>query len=214
MVDVLRRGLSEEGYAVDVCDDGEKALFQIQTIDYDGIILDIMLPGKDGLQVCRELRATGTTTPILMLTARDTVDDTVTGLEAGADDYLRKPFAFRELRARLQTILRRPAGTATSEMRSGDLVLDVARREARLNGARVPLTNREYLILEYMMHNPGRTLTRMMIEDHVWGHSYPGLSNTVDVHIKRLRDKIDPPHGPSNIETVRGAGYRLRTEPA
>jgi DNA-binding response OmpR family regulator len=147
-----------------------------------------------------------------MLTARDTVDDTVIGLEAGADDYLRKPFAFRELRARLQAILRRPAGTASSELRAGNLLLDIAKREARVDGRRIPLTNREYQILEYLMHNPGRTLTRMMIEDHVWGHNYPGLSNTVDVHVKRLRSKIDVTDEPSIVETVRGAGYRLRSD--
>jgi two-component system, OmpR family, response regulator len=210
--DVLRRGLSEAGYAVDVCDDGERAVFQAETVDYDGIVLDIMLPGKDGLTVCRELRAAGATTPILMLTARDTVDDTVMGLEAGADDYLRKPFAFRELRARLQAIIRRPSGSTSLELRAGTLVLDVARREARLGDRRFSLTNREYQILEYLVRNPGRTMTRMMIEDHVWGHGYPGLSNTVDVHIRRLRAKIDPPGAPSIVETVRGAGYRLRSE--
>jgi two-component system OmpR family response regulator len=210
--DVLRRGLTEDGYAVDVCEDGERAVYQAATGDYDGIVLDIMLPGKDGLAVCRELRAAGTTTPILMLTARDTVDDTVTGLEAGADDYLRKPFAFRELRARLQAILRRPAGAASSELRAGDLVLDISRREARQGDRRIFLTNREFQILEYLMRNPGRTLTRMMIEDHVWGHNYPGLSNTVDVHVKRLRGKIDRPGDSSIVETVRGMGYRLSTE--
>jgi two-component system OmpR family response regulator len=212
--DVLRRGLSEDGYAVDVCADGERAVFQAGTVDYDGIILDVMLPGKDGLTVCRELRASGTITPILMLTARDTVDDTVTGLEAGADDYLRKPFAFRELRARLQAILRRPAGATAPEIRAGALVLDISRREARQGDRRIFLTNREYQILEYLMRNPGRTLTRMMIEDHVWGHSYPGLSNTIDVHIKRLRGKIDRTGEPSMIETVRGVGYRLSADAA
>jgi DNA-binding response OmpR family regulator len=210
--DVLRRGLREGGYDVDLCDNGEQAVFQAETTDYDGIVLDIMLPGKDGLTVCRELRAAGRSTPILMLTARDTVDDTVTGLEAGADDYLRKPFAFRELRARLQTIIHRRVATSSATTRVGDLVLDLARREARQGERRIDLTGRESQILEYLMRNPGRTLTRVMIESRVWGNTYPGLSNAVDVHIKRLRRKLDLPGMPSFVETVRGAGYRLRVE--
>jgi DNA-binding response OmpR family regulator len=207
---VLRRGLEEDGFVIDWCDNGREALEHAAVVEYDVIILDIMLPELDGLTVCRELRRTGHTTPILMLTARDTIDDTVTGLEAGADDYLRKPFAFRELRARIQTIMRRQAGTTTSLLEVGNLVLDVARREVKQGGRRIPLTNREYQVLAYLMHNRGRLLTRSMIEDHVWGFNYPGLSNTVDVHIKRLRDKLDRPDEPSVIETVRGAGYRMR----
>lgn len=212
MADVLRRGLTEDGHTVDLCAGGDAAILQAKSIEYDGIVLDVMLPEKSGLEICRELRMAGLTTPILMLTARDTVDDTVAGLESGADDYLRKPFAFRELRARLQSVMRRTAGVPSAQLQVGDLVLDVARREARHDGRRVPLTNREFQMLAYLMHNPGRALTRTMIEDHVWGNSYPGLSNTVDVHIKRLRQKLDRPDEPSAIETVRGMGYRLRVE--
>jgi DNA-binding response OmpR family regulator len=210
LADVLRRGLEEEGHTVDLCFDGDTAASQGRAREYDAILLDIMLPGKDGYQVARELRAAGVDTPILMLTARDTVDDAVTGLEAGADDYLRKPFAFRELRARLQTIRRR-TGTSTM-LRVGGLRLDMARREARVAGRAISLTNREYEVLAYLMQNPGRVLTRIMIEDHVWGNTFPGLSNTVDVHIKRLRQKLDETGDRSRIETIRGAGYRLRAE--
>jgi DNA-binding response OmpR family regulator len=144
-----------------------------------------------------------------MLTARDTLDDIVAGLEAGADDYLTKPFAFRELRARLQSLLRRAAGAASPRLQAGDVVLDTVSRDVRRAGRRVPLTNREYQVLEYLMHNRGRVLSRGMIEEHVWGYDYDGISNTVDVHITRLRRKLDRPGEPSVIETVRGAGYRL-----
>jgi DNA-binding response OmpR family regulator len=144
-----------------------------------------------------------------MLTARDELDDIVKGLEAGADDYLTKPFAFRELRARLQSLIRRAAGAASPQIQAGDLVLDMVTRDVRRAGRRILLTNKEYQVLEYLMHNSGRVLSRSMIEEHVWGYDYDGLSNTVDVHIKRLRRKLDPPGQPSIIETVRGAGYRL-----
>lgn len=214
LADVLRRGLSEDGWAVDVVDTGDDAAHYTQSAEYDAIILDIMLPGKSGLQVCREVRARNIPTPILVLTARDTVDDIVAGLEAGADDYLTKPFAFRELQARLQSMTRRATGVMSSTVEAGDLVLDTANREARRDGRRIPLTNREYQVLSYLMHNPGRVLTRTMIEDHVWGYNYEGFSNTVDVHIKRLREKLDRPGAPPVIETVRGAGYRLSTSEA
>lgn len=212
LADVLLRGLSEEGYVVDLTEDGNSALHQARAVAYDAIVLDVMLPGKSGIEVCRELRAGGATTPILMLTARDTVDDTVDGLEAGADDYLTKPFAFREFRARLQSVMRRGGASLSPTLAAGDLVLDLARREVRRDDRRVSLTNREYEVLAYLMQNRGRILTRTMIEDHVWGYSYDGLSNTVDVHIKRLRQKLDRPDAPSIIETVRGAGYRLLDE--
>jgi DNA-binding response OmpR family regulator len=213
LADVVRRGLLRDGHVADVCDNGDDALLQAQFCHYDGIVLDIMLPGTNGLEVCRRLRADGLTTPILLLTARDTVDDVVEGLEAGADDYLTKPFAFRELRARLQSIMRRAGGSATSELQAGDLVLDLGTREVCRAGDRVDLTAREYQVLEYLMYNRGKVLPRAMIEEHVWGYDYEGISNTVDVHIRRLRIKLDRPGEPSIIETVRNAGYRLRKNP-
>jgi DNA-binding response OmpR family regulator len=209
LADVLRRGLEEESYTVDLSWDGDEAIELAGMTSYDAILLDVMLPGQDGLAVCRKLRSSGITAPILMLTARDTVDDTVAGLEAGADDYLTKPFAFRELRARLHTVMRRSGTLPSTVLELGDLVLDVATREARQNGREIALTTREYQILSYLMRNHGRVLTRTMIEDHVWGYAQRGFSNTVDVHIRRLRSKLDRPGEPSIIETVRGAGYRL-----
>jgi DNA-binding response OmpR family regulator len=213
LADVVRRGLVRDGQSVDVCANGDDAVLQAELRTYDGIILDLMLPGRNGLDVCRQLRNDGVTTPILILTARDTVDDVVAGLEAGADDYLTKPFAFRELRARLQSIMRRAAGAASSQLQAGDLVLDVATQEVKRAGRRVPLTTREYQVLEYLMYNQGKVLSRGMLEEHVWGYDYDGISNTVDVHIRRLRSKLDRPDEPSIIETVRGAGYRLRKVP-
>ncbi|MGH2447284.1 MAG: response regulator transcription factor [Chloroflexota bacterium] len=209
LADTLRRGLGEEGHAVDVCADGAVALSQVEAFSYDGIVLDVMLPNRNGFEVCKGLRSAGIRTPVLMLTARDTLDDIVRGLEAGADDYLVKPFAFRELRARLQAIMRRAGGSASSEIQAGDLVLDLSTRQTTRGGQHIRLTNREYQLLEYLMHNPGRVLTRSMIEEHVWGYDYAGFSNTVDVHIQRLRRKLDVPGHDSLIETVRGAGYRL-----
>ena len=205
----MRRGLTEDGYAVDVHANGADALAQIELTEYDAVVLDIMLPGLDGLAVCHRMRAQKIATPVLMLTARDTVDDIVAGLEVGADDYLTKPFAFRELRARLQSMMRRASGVQSAQLEAGDLTLDVATREVRCAGQRIVLTTREYQVLEYLMHNRGRVLTRSMIEEHVWGYDYEGISNTVDVHIKRLRAKLDTPGRESLIETVRGAGYRL-----
>lgn len=213
LADVLRRGLTEDGYVVDVCTNGRDALEQAEVTSYDAIVLDIMLPVVDGLELCRRLRGRDVTAPIIMVTARDSVDDIVAGLEAGADDYVTKPFAFRELRARLQSVMRRAGGATTPQLRVGDLVLDIAARDVRKGEHRVTLTNREYQVLEYLMHNRGRVLTRTMIENHVWGADYEGLSNTVDVHIQRLRRKIDRPEDTSIIETVRHAGYRLVDRP-
>lgn len=210
LTDVLRRGLEEEGHAVDLADDGVAALLRAESTRHDAIVLDVMLPGMDGFQVARELRSAGISTPILMLTARDTVEDAVTGLAAGADDYLRKPFAFRELRARLEAIMRRGSGPPATQLQAGDLILDLARHEVRLDNRRIMLTSREYQMLAYLMQHPGRVLTRITIETQVWGTGFAGLSNTVDVHIKRLRRKLDRPGEPSRIETIRGAGYRLR----
>jgi DNA-binding response OmpR family regulator len=214
LADVMRRGLKQEGYTVEICVNGDDAILQASLNDYDALVLDIMLPGKDGLTVCRELRAKSVSTPVLMLTARDSLDDIVKGLEAGADDYLKKPFAFRELRARLQSLIRRASGQASSQLQVGDLVLDLATRELTVSGKAVVLTNREYQVLVFLMHNRGRVLSRTLIEEHVWGYDYEGYSNTVDVHITRLRQKLDRPGKPSIIQTVRGAGYRLLSDAA
>jgi DNA-binding response OmpR family regulator len=213
LADVVRRGLARDGQTADVCANGDDAVLQVELNEYDGIILDVMLPDLNGLEVLRHLRAGGITTPILMLTARDSVEDVVAGLEAGADDYLTKPFAFRELRARLQSIMRRASGSASSQLQAGDIVVDVSTQEVLRAGLRVPMTNREYQVLEYLMHNRGRVLSRSMIEEHVWGYDYEGISNTVDVHIRRLRRKLDRLGESSIIETVRNAGYRLLKDP-
>lgn len=213
LADVIQRGLVEDGYDVDLQLDGDGGQWAALSTPHDAIVLDVMLPGIDGFTVCRNLRSQGVRTPILMLTARDTVDDTVEGLESGADDYMRKPFAFRELRARIHALTRRGSDQAmTPRVVFGNLSLDSDRREVIHSGTRISLTNREFGILSYLMQHPGKVLTRIMIEDHVWGHAYPGLSNTVDVHIRRLRSKLDRPEEPSPIETVRGVGYRLRTD--
>lgn len=210
LADVVQRGLSRDGHVTEICHDGEDALLQLQFREFDGAVLDVMLPGMNGLEVCRRVRAKGITMPILILTARDSVDDIVAGLEAGADDYVTKPFAFRELRARLQSIMRRAAGAATSQLQADDLVLDMGTQEVLRAGRHVPLTTREYQVLEYLMYNQGKVVSRSALEEHVWGYDYDGISNTIDVHIRRLRSKLDRPDEVSIIETVRGAGYRLR----
>lgn len=214
LADVVHRGLARDGHTADLCENGDDALLQAELQSYDGIILDIMLPGQNGLDVCRQLRVDGFMTPILLLTARDGVDDIVAGLEAGADDYLTKPFAFRELRARLHSIMRRASGSASSTLQAGDLELDLETQEVRRTGQIVSLTAREYQVLEYLMRNRGKVLTRIRLEEHVWGYDYEGISNTLDVHIRRLRSKLDHPGEASVIETVRGSGYRLVRDPA
>ncbi len=207
---VVRRGLIEEGYAVDVADDGEEGQYLAETADYDVIILDIMLPGRDGLQVCRHLRARNISTPVLMLTARDTVEDRVTGLDTGADDYLVKPFAFDELLARVRALLRRESTTRTPELTVGDLVMDTLTRDVRRGERSIELTSKEYAILEYFMRHPNVVVTRTMLETHAWDQDYVGGSNVVDVYIRRLRAKLDEPGKSGLIQTIRGAGYRMR----
>jgi DNA-binding response OmpR family regulator len=206
---IIKRGLSEEGYATDPAYDGEEARFMADTSVYDLIILDIMLPKKNGLDVCRELRATGRSTPILMLTAKDSIEDRVAGLDSGADDYLIKPFNFRELLARVRALLRRESPVKSSKITLGDLTLDTATREVRRGGAPIELTAKEYAILEYFMRHPRQVVTRTMLEQKVWDFSFDGISNVIDVYIKRLRSKLDRKDGESLFETVRGAGYRL-----
>lgn len=214
MAGLLKRGLEEEGYAVDVARDGSEALWLGTENPYDAVILDVMLPDLDGFEVCRRLRSDGRWAPVLMLTARDAVPDRVAGLDAGADDYLTKPFSFTELFARLRALLRRGAGERPAVLRAGDLVLDPATRKVARDGTPVELTAKEFALLEYLLRRPGEALTRTRIIEHVWDFAYDGDSNVVDVYVRYLREKIDRPFGRDSIETVRGTGYRLREEPA
>lgn len=207
---VLRQGLTEQGYAVDVAHDGEEGLGLAEVAPYDLLILDVMLPGLDGLTICRRLRAGGRHTPVLLLTARDAVDDRVAGLDSGADDYLSKPFAFRELLARARALLRRDGQTRAPVLRAGDLTLDPATREVRRGGRAIELTSKEYAVLEYLLHHPNRVLTRTQIVEHVWEYDFVAMSNVIDVYIRSLRRKLDDDHEPRLLHTVRGAGYRLR----
>jgi len=209
----VKRGLEEQGYAVDAAFTGREALDWAEAIDFDAILLDILLPELDGLAVCRELRKRGTRTPILMLTARDAVDARVAGLDAGADDYLVKPFALKELLARLRAITRRAADTPRSSvLQIADLTLDTLTRRVRRGDAAIELTAKEYAVLECLMREPERVLTRTMIAEHVWNYDVFNQSNVVDVYIRNLRRKIDDPFEVKLIHTVRGAGYRLSTE--
>jgi len=207
---IIKRGLLEEAYAVDVAYDGEEGEYFAEVNPYDLIILDIMLPKKDGLETCRELRAKGINTPILMLTAKDAVEDRVKGLDTGADDYLVKPFAFSELLARVRALLRREAMSKSPELRVGDLTLNTLTRQVWRGNRPIELTTKEYVILEYFMRHPNVVITRTMIEEHAWDYDFDSLSNLVDVYIRRLRRKIDNDGEESLIQTVRGAGYRLR----
>jgi two-component system, OmpR family, response regulator len=214
MAGLLKRGLEEEGYAVDVARDGSEALWLGAENPYDAVILDVMLPDLDGFEVCRRLRSDGRWAPVLMLTARDAVPDRVAGLDAGADDYLTKPFSFTELFARLRALLRRGAGERPAVLRAGDLALDPATRMVTRGGIPVELTAKEFALLEYLLRHPGEALTRTRIIEHVWDFAYDGDSNVVDVYVRYLREKIDRPFDRDSIETVRGTGYRLREEPA
>jgi DNA-binding response OmpR family regulator len=210
LTSIVKRGLMEEAYAVDVAYDGEESEYLAEINPYDLVILDIMMPKKDGIEVCRELRAKSVNTPILMLTARDAVEDRVKGLDAGADDYLVKPFAFNELLARVRALLRRNGVTRSPELKVGDLSLNTLTREVRRGERVVELTTKEYVILEYLMRHPNVVVTRRMLEEHAWDYDFDSLSNLIDVYIRRLRRKIDVGGDKSMIQTVRGAGYRLR----
>jgi DNA-binding response OmpR family regulator len=205
----LKKGLQEEQYAVDVCRDGTDALYMAQLNPYDVIILDIMLPGIDGFAVCRELRQKAILTPILMLTAKDEIEDKVTGLSEGADDYLTKPFSFDELLARIRALLRRSQDYKTKELKVGDLELDPLRRIVTRAGEKIELTGKEYALLEYLLRNRGRTVTPSMILEHVWDMDYLGSSNIVNVYINHLRNKIDKGFDVKLILTIRGHGFRI-----
>jgi DNA-binding response OmpR family regulator len=205
----LRLSLTDDGYAVDSAYDGEEGLELAELAPYDAIILDIMLPKKDGLAVCRELRNRRVNAPIILLTARDAVEDRVQGLDSGADDYLVKPFAIQELRARLRALLRRDATDKTGLLAAGDLTMNPATHRVDRAGQAVFLTAKEFALLEYFLRNPNRLVTREMAVSHVWSYDFEGGSNVVDVYVRRLRRKIDDPFPVKLLETVRGAGYRL-----
>lgn len=209
---LLRRGLSERGNATDLVSCGEDALWMATAHDYDAIVLDVMLPGIDGFQTCARLRKNGVWAPVLMLTARDAVEDRIVGLDVGADDYLTKPFSIAELRARLRAIVRRGASERPAMLNAGDLRLDPAMQRVWRGEIEVPLPNKEFALLELFMRRPGEVLSRYQLLEHAWDMAYDNRSNVVAVHIGRLREKIDRPFGRSSIETVRGAGYRMRID--
>ena len=207
---LISRALEKEGYGVDSCYDGEEAMEYLESADYDGAVLDIMMPKKDGYQIVKELRQKGDDTPVIFLTARDSIADRVKGLDLGADDYLIKPFDFDELLARIRVMTRRKAGQKTSTMTIGDLVIDTASQQVSRGGRNIELSAREYAILKYMALNKGRVLSREQIEDHVWNFDYEGGSNVVDVYISYLRKKIDGGSDEKLIHTAWGRGWVLR----
>ena len=208
----IRKGLTEDGYAVDVASDGETGLAMGLDRLHDVIVLDVMLPGKPGFQVVRELRQAKVATPVLLLTARDAVEDKVQGLDAGADDYLTKPFAFAELLARVRALLRRGTAARAPVLQVADLTLDPATRTVARGGEAISLTNREFALLEYLLRNAGRVLTRTMIAEHVWDYSFDSATNVIDVYVNYLRKKIDAGREPKLIHTVRGVGYVLKAD--
>jgi two-component system, OmpR family, response regulator len=213
MAALLKRGLQEDGYAVDVASTGPDAVWQATEFSYDAVLLDLMLPGLDGVEVCRRLRAAGRWVPVLMLTARDAVEDRVRGLDAGADDYLAKPFSFAELSARVRAMIRRGAIERPAELQVADLRLEPATRRAWRGEVELHLSAKEFALLELFLRHPDEVLTRTRILEHVWDLAYEASSNVVDQYVLYLRRKIDRPFGVDQLETVRGAGYRLRGEP-
>jgi len=209
MASLVRRALEREGYSIDVAGTGDDALWLATENEYDAIVLDVMIPAPDGFQVCRELRCRGRWAPILLLTARDGVDDRVTGLDAGADDYLPKPFSFAELAARLRALTRRTVVSRPTVLTAGDLMLDPATHEVRRGEVEIDLSPKEFALLELFLRHPDEVLTRTAILEHTWDFAYDGTSNVVDVYVRYLREKIDRPFGRETIRTVRGVGYRL-----
>ena len=210
---LLRRGLSEAGYSVDISADGPDAVWRASEFSYDAVVLDVMLPGCDGLEVCRQLRSRGRWAPVLMLTARGDLAARVRGLDSGADDYLAKPFSFDELFARLRALIRRGAPKRPTVLECGDLRLDPATRRAWRGDTELTLSPKEFALLELFLRHPGQVLTRTRILEHVWDYAYDGVSNVVDQYVGYLRRKIDRPFGITQLETVRGVGYRLRACP-
>jgi two-component system OmpR family response regulator len=212
MASLLRRGLREEGFAADVAIKGEDALWMAGSSDYDVIVLDVMLPGIDGFETCRRLRADSVWAPVLMLTARDAVADRVAGLDGGADDYLVKPFSFSELLARLRALARRGPIEQPVVLQAGTLHLDPAARRVWRGDTDIELSAKEFALLETFMRHPGEVLSRYQLLEHAWDYDYENRSNVVDVYVRYVRDKVDRPFGVESIETVRGAGYRLRRD--
>ena len=214
MANLLRRGLVEEGHAVDVATTGDDAVWMAQAAEYDAIVLDLMLPGIGGVEVCRRIRGEGVWAPVLMLTALDGVEDRVAGLDAGADDYLPKPFSFAELLARLRALVRRGSSERPVVLEVGDLRLDPATHEVWRGDAPIHLSPKEFALLETFMRRPGQVLSRYQLLEHAWDYAYDNRSNVVDVYVRYLRGKIDRPFGRASLETVRGVGYRLRSDGA
>ena len=210
MASLIRRGLREEGMAADVAIKGEDALWMAGSTAYDAIVLDVMLPGIDGIEACRRLREAGVWAPVLMLTARDAVEDRVAGLDGGADDYLTKPFSFAELLARLRALVRRGPVERPTVVTVGDLHLDPAARRVWRGDSDISLSAKEFALLETFMRRPGEVLDRLQLLEHAWDYNYENRSNVVDVYVRYLREKIDRPFAMESIETVRGAGYRMR----
>jgi two-component system OmpR family response regulator len=212
MASLIRRGLVEDGHAADVAPRGEDALWMAEAHPYDAIVLDVMLPGLSGFETCRRLRSAGVWAPVLMLTARDAVEDRVAGLDAGADDYLTKPFSFAELLARLRALARRGSVERPAELVVGTLRLDPATRQASREGVDIRLSPKEFALLETFMRRPGRVLSRLQLLEHAWDFAYENRSNVIDVYVRYLREKIDRPFGTESLETIRGVGYRLRED--
>ena len=208
--EILCKKLRSEDYCVDGCYDGEEALDYLASVEYDAVILDIMMPKRNGLQVVEQLRRQGNHTPVLFLTARDSIDDRVTGLDAGADDYLVKPFAFDELLARLRVMTRKRGGERSNLFTIDDLTLDIRSKRVERGGVELKLSAKEYALLEYLIRNKGVVLSRIQIEENIWGFDYEGSSNIVDVYIRYLRRKIDKDHPVKLIHTIRGSGYVLK----
>jgi DNA-binding response OmpR family regulator len=205
----VARGLQEQAYAVDVVANGDDALYQVEINDYDVIVLDVMIPGKDGFATCRGIRSLGKRMPILMLTARDAVDDRIRGLDSGADDYLTKPFEFGELLARLRALLRRPRDLRPSQILVGDLELDTASQTAKRGNRSISLTAKEYALLEFLARNANRVIGRSEIAEHVWDESFDPFSNLIEVYVNRLRRKLGEEDGKPLLQTRRGSGYIL-----
>ena len=210
VADFIKKGLEEEHYAVDTTYDGETGLYMAEVNDYDLVVLDLMIPKIDGLQVLKRIRGNRNTVPVLILTAKDTVEDIVKGLDSGCDDYLTKPFAFVEFLARIRALLRREKSDKEPVLKVDDLTLSLVTHRVMRRGKEIELTSKEYTLLEYLMRNPNKVLTRAMISEHVWDYHFDSLTNVIDVYVNYLRKKIDKDFEPKLIHTIRGVGYMIR----